>query len=259
METEINTEAIWHRCSRVWIDEDTIHWQVSESDSYDLLRAYVKWRPHREFIAAATDDKLLVFIRRWGPFFRDEKTGSCPMQFNRDARDYLTATVGLINAFGDSSQLRRRLLDLIRLWEFYLNGLTIFLECSLRWRTICSDPEGWCESAPLIDVEALCEQFVNQLYFSCVPRLLVVKRNGRPVVRASIRIDTLWDAIWWMVWQDIFREQPFSFCRECGSFIGRKGRRAWKFCDGVCAKRHADRDSWRRRKGKNLRYRKGTA
>jgi hypothetical protein len=257
MTTESNTEVIWHRCSKVWIENDTIHWQLDESGPYDLIRAYRQGRPHRDLITATTDDRLRAFVRRWGPLMSEANIGAHPVQCDRDVRDILTAVVRLIGAIGDRTLLRSRLLDLIRLRELRLNQIQTFLDCTPRWHEVCSNPEQWCESASSTEVESLCEQFVNELYLGGTPRLIVVKRKRRPVVRASLRISTLFDAIWWMVYEDILREEPFSFCRECGELIQREGRREWKFCPGPCGKRHADRASWRRQHGKNLRYRKG--
>lgn len=259
MNTEETTEIKWRSCSHISIDGDTLQWELSDTKRYGILEAYSRGRPHREFMAAGSDDRLKLFVRKWGPLRHppQERTGRDSVQWYRDVRDDLTATVGLIGAIGDRSKLRPALLNVIRLREFSLNSLNTLLQMTRRWNAVCSDPEKWCENAPVDEIEALCEQFVNEFPLAWGPRFVVVKRNRRNVVRSSLFINNLLEALPWMVWQDIFREEPFSFCQDCGNFILREGGREWKFCDSVCAKRNADRKSWRRRHGKNLRYRGG--
>jgi hypothetical protein len=258
MATGQTTEIEWSGCSHVSIDGDTIRWELSEAKRYGILQEYGRGRPHRELMAADSAAKLKLFVRKWGPLrFRQERAGRDSVQWYCDVRDHLTATVRLIDAIGDRTKQRPALLSLVRLVEFSLNPLKTFLQMTPRWSAVCCDPERWCESAPLDEIEALCEQFVNEYPFACGPRFAVVRRNRRNVVRSSLFINSLMEALFWMVWQDTFREEPFSFCKDCGKFILREGGREWKYCDPACAKRNADRKSWRRKHGKNLRYREG--
>lgn len=259
METEKNTEVGWHRCSRVSIDGDALTWELSEKRRYNILEAYGEAHPHRELMAASSNDALRVFVRKWGPLRASlgEHTGTDSVQWYCNVRDLLTATVRLMDAIEEPANLRPALLELIRLREFELNPLGLFLQSNRLGEPILDDPEEWCRSTPIGELERLCVQFVNDFPLAWIPRFVVQKHGRVHVVRTGPFINSLFEGLWWMVWQDRFRDAPFSFCGNCGKFILREGQREWKFCDQACAKQKADRESWRRNHGKNIRYRKG--
>lgn len=86
-------------------------------------------------------------------------------------------------------------------------------------------------------------EFVHDYSFTFVPRF-VVRRKGRGhELRTSFFINSLLEALYWMVWQDVYLKNRFDFCIECGKLIWSDSRRERKFCPlpAKCARRHTDR------------------
>src|SRR5258708_7813189 len=95
MNTEENTEFHWYSGRDVLVTDDVLTWKVGRVE-HDIHKAY-KAAPHREFIAADTDDALRMFVKRWGPLRRSDE-GRDSIVWYRHKRDFLTATVRLIGA-----------------------------------------------------------------------------------------------------------------------------------------------------------------
>jgi hypothetical protein len=244
-----NTELIWRVCRRVSIDGDILRWELGQK-CYGLLQAYED-APHRDLMTADSDDKLRVFVRKWGPL-RRLSDGQDSLTWYRQKRDVLIETMRLIDAVESGNEIRNVVRRLIEVSD-EIDPIHIYLrifppQCQRR-----EDMTKWCDSVTGRELDNSVVAFLNN-FSVAMPRYVVDKSRRRTVVRTSIFVNGLLEAIWWMVWQDRFRQEPFYFCQECGRFFQPEDRHRTKFHDGTCAKRRADRDSWRRRKGKGLRY-----
>ncbi|HTV81626.1 MAG TPA: hypothetical protein VME18_03160 [Acidobacteriaceae bacterium] len=253
MNTEITTEVLWRRFKNVSVCGEEIFW-AQVGSQYSLFEAY-EHLAHREFMSAGDDGALRAFARRWGPL-RNAEAGQDSLAWYRRARERLLATANLMVLLEQGKSLRLALERLAICSEEH-DPLTQHLKLRRDGIRRPTDVSAWCLGASSTDVDKLCVSFLSDFPFVCVPRFVVERRRGRYQIRASLFINNLHEALWWMVWQDRFLQHPFSFCQNCGQFIHRTGHRTWKYCgEGRCAKRKADRDYWRRRHGKNLRYRK---
>ena len=63
------------------------------------------------------------------------------------------------------------------------------------------------------------------------------------VVHASLFINNLIEALFWMIWQDVSQKKPFKFCAECQRLIKQKTAHERKFCPGRCGGRKTDREA----------------
>jgi hypothetical protein len=78
-------------------------------------------------------------------------------------------------------------------------------------------------------------------------------RGREPEVVARWRMDTLDDALRWMVWRDVECKQPISSCPECGKMFRPDSKRWMKYCSYACAHRVAARLSARKQRAKSKR------
>jgi hypothetical protein len=245
------TEVTWERCSNVSISGDILRWNPG-GKTYGLLDSY-KDAPHRELMAADTDDQLRVFVRKWGPL-RHSSTGQDSVAWYRLERDLLLANVRFKQAAAACSRLREAFLRLIEL----SNGQDTISHL-LSWNPpYCQNQKEmtiWCNLASELELENAAIAFFDLFPITAMPRYFAKRVGRRLDIRPSLFINNLIEAIRWMVWQDEFLKQPFYFCKRCRKFFEPEDPRRTTFCDDVCAKRYTDRASWRRRKGKNLRYR----
>ena len=249
---DIDTSPLrWRRCKRVTLERDTLTWELS-GESYDVLDEYHR-EPHRDLIAAVDDNALRVFVRKWGPLRSSTrmKTGTDHIVWYREFRDYLAAIVRLLDAIEEPSALRAALLGLIRLGDFPLNQLNTILAFRPRGKH-SEDLEMWCESAPFCEIEQLSVYLLNEYSLGCGdPRFIVVRLGRGYAVRATLFIEALFQALLWMVWQDVFERKPFRFCLECQRLIRSNNRHARKFCDDrPCGRRKHDREGKRKVRAK---------
>ena len=248
MSTGENTELTWRNCSHVSIDGDTLRWEPGRS-THSLLKAYAKGL-HRELMAADTDKALKVFVRKWGPLrLREDNEDS--LSWYRQKRDVLTATVNLYLAVENGVDLQPALAGLIRVSNYYdqLRGFRLGKPDVKRVIRLIK----WHGKAPEKDVEEVCVEFLRNFPFTWGGSLIPDERGVGYPVRASLFINSLSQALWWMFWQDIFLRTPFAFCQNCGRFIqGRRNQRP-KYCHARCAKKKADRDYWHRKQSKKTR------
>ena len=118
----------------------------------------------------------------------------------------------------------------------------------------------WLEGATPKQIDLAILAVVPDLsVLSLAPLRFFIDRDGRrDVVRAELGLDSLSEALQWMVWQDYFQKRPYRFCEECGSVFGMRNRHERKFCPGSCAHNNAARESYRRKHPKRERRENGT-
>lgn len=260
VQNHVNSDGpFWYRCKRVDFHDETATWELSQTGRYSLLEAYQK-APHRQLATATDDEQLRAFVKAWGPlrWSLDAWSGSDPIANFRSERDRLAAIVKVLASVAQPERQRDVLLDLVRLsardsvFEFILKGLrTIFPilgECPPGF-----DPniQPWIEGATQNDIQKATEYLVCDLpLMNLGPSFTVVKENGQSVVRASLGINTLGQALEWMVWQDVFQERRFQFCERCRRLFIPDSRHAMKFCNERCAHSEAARKYAQRKRDK---------
>ena len=251
----------WYRCSRVEFVGDAVKWELNPQSRYSFFDAYVK-KPHLQFIEAKDDDALRNFVRAWGPLYFsipwESKWGnSHPIGNYRNERDKLIAYVQLLASVEERQKQRYALTQWVEVVHkdgndnvalsgvrqaLHIPGdLLLGFDQSFR---------AWLERATSQQIESAILAVVPQLsVLSVAPLRFFVDRVGRRnVVRAELGLDSLSEALHWMVWQDYFQKRPYRFCEECGSVFGIRGGYKRKYCPGPCAHRKAARESYRRKR-----------
>jgi hypothetical protein len=263
----INSDGpFWYRCKRVDFLAETATWELSQTGRYALLEAYQKG-PHRQLATAADDEQLRTFVRAWGPLRArlGAWSGSDPIDSYRNERDRLAAIVKLLASVAQPEHQREALLELVRLserdlaFESVLEGLRLIFPIPGEY-PLGFDPniQSWIEEATQKDIQKATEHLVcNFPLRNSGGTFTVAKEGRRSVVRASLGIASLGEALEWMVWQDIFRDNPFQFCVECGKLIPSTSRHVRRFCPDGCAHRRTARE-WQQRKRDNERKSNGT-
>jgi hypothetical protein len=200
----------------------------------------------------------------------DAWNGSDPIADYRYERDRLALIAKLLASVSQPERQREALLDLARFggrdadswmpdFEMPLKLLRLHFpipgECPSGF-----DPhiQPWIEGATQNEIEEATEILVPILPLrSGLPRFMVVKEGRRSVVRASLGISSLGQALEWMVWQDVFQNHPFQICVECRKLFQPDTKHEKKFCSPECAHRQASRN-WQKRKRDNKRKSNGT-
>jgi len=264
VQKHINSEGpFWYRCKRVDFHAETATWELSQTGRYALLEAYKK-APHSQLATTTDDEQLRAFVRAWGPLRArlNAWSGSDPIENYRNERDRLTAMVKLLASVAQPERKRDVLLELVGLserdsvFELILKGLRIQFpipgKCPLGF-----DPniQPWLERASKNDIQNATEYVVSNLPLrSPLHSFTVVKEGRRSVVRASLGIATLGEALEWMVWQDVFQKRRFQFCERCRKLFIPDSKHAKKFCDERCAHLEAARTYAQRKREKEAKH-----
>lgn len=250
-----------YRCSRVEFVGDTVKWELNPQSRYSFFEAYVK-KPHLQFIEAKDDDALRDFVRAWGPLYfsvpwESEWGNSHPIENYHNERDKLIASVQLLASVEKRQRQRYALTQWLET-QRRLASDDVSLYSIRQTLQLPGDPisgfdygfRNWLEGATSKQIEAVILALVPQLsVLSIAPLRFFVERVGRRnVVRAELGLDSLSEALHWMVWQDFFQKRPYRFCEECGAVFGMRGGYKRKYCVGSCAHRKAARESYQRKR-----------
>jgi hypothetical protein len=268
----INTSesAGWYRCKRVEFAGETATWELSQTSRYSFLEAY-QMTPHRQLIQADNDPALRAFVKSWGPLRPklDVWSGNDPIEMYRRKRDSLTANVRLLASVEEPQMQRSALVGLSEIsrldsnFETSLDIPLAFLRTEFPIPGSASpgfDPNirQWLETAQQEQIEAATVFLVSAVPLSLpVPRFSVERQRRGNILKASLGIDSLADALSWMVWQDVFQSHPFQFCAECRQLFQPDTRHEKKFCSQQCAHRKTARE-WQQRKRNKERRTNGT-
>ena len=240
-----------------------VTWEMDPLKQYDVLQAY-RLKPHIQFSRAGDDAALVDFIRTWGPLWSEYPdvtglwVGTEPIEAYRAERDHMNATLRLFQSLKNATEQRSALLNVADiLWSKAWHGMAmpphiavdphitstaVFLKAYLRREGFTGDPREWCHQATAAQIGEACAALIHGLRVNGQPTLTVAKAKGRRTVQASLQVRVLVDALWWMVWQDVFQQRPFPFCEECGTLILSGSARARKYCSVECARRKTGRE-----------------
>jgi hypothetical protein len=146
---------------------------------------------------------------------------------------------------GNDLVLQTPLLELRRVFPTIPGGMQFGFDENLR---------QWVEGANAAEIETACMSLVPFFpHTGFFLKLGVEQSNAGHIVSASFNINSLEEALHWMVWQDVFQNHPFLFCEECRALFQPDSQHEKKYCSTGCARRKASRDYERRkRKGKNI-------
>lgn len=274
VQKHINTAAggYWYRCSRVEFIGDKVKWELSQTSRYSFYEAYER-TPHRQLIEARDDAALQNFVKAWGPLYfsypwESEWGDSQPIEIYRNERDQLQATAQLIASVEEREMQRPALMQFLEtLHKTSLDEIALF-----SVRQILQIPgdmqsgfdqsfRDWLEGATSNQIETATFAVVNSgiLLWAPLtsPRFLVERVGRRNVLRAELGLTSLFDALNWMIWQDVVQKHPWQFCAECRKVFQPDTRHEKKFCSDECAHRKTARE-WQQRKRKDERKRNGT-
>jgi hypothetical protein len=245
-------DRFWYRCKRVDFHADTATWELSQAGRYGFQEAYER-APHCQLVAAGNDEQLRVFVKAWGPprAGLDAWSGSDPIASYRYERDRLVLKVKLLAAVAQPERQRSVLLELAG-----FSGRDIGFEILLKGlRTVFSSPgevpfgadphiQTWLEGATQNDMQMATEYLVCNLpLIRSGPNFTVVREGRRRGVHASLGLDSLGEALEWMVWQDAVYGRLFQFCERfrCQKLFRPDSRHAMKYCNERCAHLEAAR------------------
>lgn len=247
----------WYRCKSVTFSGETATWELSRTGHYVFLDAY-KMTPHRQLIRATDDNSLRVFIKAWGPLRSSLRmwSGNDPIDAYRKERDRLSVGARLLASVEEPELRRPALHGLVssisadKMFPAFLGGLR------KRYRTANVFGDGreenleeWVESLTHRQLEDVTAELAPYFAVSGIsPRYSVERTAAGNVLKASLAIHDLSEAMTWMFWQDVFQHHPMQFCVECRRLIEFKTHHAKRFCSSECAHRKTARESARRKR-----------
>ena len=251
------TEGLnWYRCKRVEFTGETASWELSRTGRYEFMDAY-EMTPHRQLIRATDDNSLRAFVKAWGPLrsVLSSWSGSDPIVEYRRRRDRLVVATLLLASVEEPELQRSALVGFVKslsadeMFPYILGGLR------KRYR-VASDignaekenHEEWVESLNQTQLKEVTAELAPYFAVSAIsPTYYVERRRAGSVLKASLKLHNLSEAMVWMIWQDVFQNHPIQFCVECRQLIEFKGHHAKRFCSFECAHRKTARE-WQRRK-----------
>lgn len=241
-----------------------VEWELSRTGEYDLMESYQR-SPHLQLAKASDDEALRAFVKAWGPIKAiglHSTSGTDSLDDYRKERDVLATAIRLVASIRLPKLRQSALMDAISSFgrRDYTDTPLIGLRrhMGIPWKEKTGfDPKlhEWANHATEGEVSAACAYLV-----SCLPlndytlKLKVEHGKHGDIVRARLDLNSLVDALHWMVWQDVFRERPFLLCAECGALFQPDSQHDRKFCSMQCARRKTSREYERRRRAKEKKH-----
>jgi hypothetical protein len=242
----------WYRCKFAHFSQGEVSWQLNRAGWYSFTEAYEKI-PHRRLMLATNDRLLQSFIKAWGPLCRTLSgwSGTDGVDNFRNRRDNLRSVAKLLSSVENPRQQRAALSCLP---DLPFGQCAIDLIATLRDADIAPNVttkeefQLWLKAATQdqADAAAVClsSQFRSP---DTVFGFAVDKHANNFRLFPVISFQSLSDALYWMLWEDIFRGKYFWFCEECDKLVSPKSGHARKFCSPECAHRKTARE-WQQRK-----------
>ncbi len=253
---------MWPRCGQVEAGDGRIFYRLAEGRAYDLVGAYAK-EPHIKFMNCDKDVDFERFVSAWGPLLLFPETlerGWAVVQLRdyRARRDLLRAVTRIMSACKGLQDKRESLVEFFTaIVNMVAPGLTrevmkeaVSLDLiseplfSLQQK---GDPLKWVESASAADIRKVLASCVEDWFRSPSRWGFRVQPQGKVFeIRPSFELNSLWDAMRWMLFFDEWNHRPPVLCAECPTIFRPTTAHERKFCSPECAHRAANRD-WRRK------------
>jgi hypothetical protein len=232
--------------------------------------------PHVKFLNSKSDDGLLTFIDTWGPLSIPD--GSPEGESILSVRSYrlfqrkLEVLVGLLHSFRKGRGEKLVLLEFLLAEDEMARALntpssaifllvmelrqsihSAFRQLAAKLTASKGDEvsmlRDWITLAPTAEVRLVIAVLIDVLPLVSV-RMRANPRSRR--VSMAWDMDTLEDALLWMVCQDALDERLPQTCPECKTTFRPAFHHRKKFCSTICAQRCAARE-WARRSRKHQR------
>jgi hypothetical protein len=261
MQHRINTTMpnTWLRPVTAIIQDGNLLCDFEPGKHYELQSSYDR-SPHAQFLNATSDERMRAFVKAWGPLYlRTDQAGATlltfPLAEYHAIRKRFAALRGLVDAIDAPRLERERLREFFEAVEEYdsqLSAPLVGVEADeLQWFRQRFEVRGsmtdWVLEASPDEVRSAVQWIVPMNLAAPRASVSVVRKAGRRVLQAHWALDTLRDALHWMLWYDVFRRDPLICCQECRTFFKGGSKHDRKFCDnGLCARRVAAR-KWRKK------------
>ena len=226
-------EPSWYRCKQVEFIGETAVWELSQTGKYGFLTAY-RQAPHRQLVLATDDTALRAFVKAWGPLRTslDAWDGSDPIAFYRSQRDLFLAWVLLLAALRKNEGPHDAVINLLRQdSEPFAIPILRYLGLPVG-ANYEFDESVWDRLASTSESEIIwiCDLLVGGFPISSLAHSLSFEKKPKGLqLAARLKFVGLMDALYWMIWQDVFLQNPFQFCVECGKLILSTTAHARKF------------------------------
>lgn len=220
--------------------------------------------PHRQLIQARDDESLRTYVQAWGPLRPelDNWCGADPILDYRKVRNRITALARLLASAGDPEEQRSALLESMKFtpdgneggkwsagWTQAYKGAQIDRGTRLS---------VWLEKATPKQLEIFTTTYISHVAAPfAATRFTAVRKGSGYVLRDLLGFKSVVHALYWMVWQDVYRERQFQFCSECRRLYQPDTRHERKYCSEICAHRRTARE-WQQRKREKERKTDGT-
>jgi hypothetical protein len=265
---------VWPRCGEVDIDQDHIGYKLAEGRAYDLVKAYAE-EPHVEFANCRNDADFRKFLLRFGPLHVNEVNlkhgfGVVRLRDYQAASRFLRALIQIMDACKKPQDPRAPLVEFLSsllnnvapgpLREAFKQCISLEEISPLAGSIKTGDPAEWAQHASVTDVRKALASCVEDWFSSPSRWGFRVQPKGKVFeIKPSFELNSLWDAMRWMLFFDEWNRRPPVLCQECPTIFRPQTAHKKKFCSPECAHRAANRD-WRRkdlRKQKANRKQKG--
>jgi hypothetical protein len=233
----------------------------SSGKLYSLLDAYSS-APHVAFMNAASEKKMAAFLREWGPLYipveqRERDVVRLPVAVHMAYRDWLAALVEMTRLLRGGEKLVGAVRQFLRL--AVEGGDGTMLRTLLRF---VGDAFEWVDGLNPEQLSNVAATLLETYLTAPQGTVEVIERGGKRSLQAGFRFLDLRAALLWMIWQDVYRDDPLYCCHGCGVFFKGKSKHARKYCEGNgCAERVTSRN-WMQKdrdKKKQLAQAKGAA
>lgn len=277
MQHHNHVTTVWHRCSAVRLQGESLVYTVNWQGSYDLADN----RPQLpiRFLNLKTDQELVGFVRTWGPLWQELPTrkGETEITVIRSAywafQRRLKAGLALARntRFDDARGLKTAILEYVAAddeWHAQSPagkpgeaGMEAFWLGLLHTGTDARHPKEWIPDAPLPVLRKAAADCLNGGFRFTLD---ATWKAGRLHCSWRHVISNLGEAIELGLWNHFMGVRPVTICDECQTVFLPDSAHPRKFCSYRCAHRVAVR-MWRtniaegrpkRRRGKHAKAKK---
>jgi len=257
-------EYRWYRGKEASISKEEIICLLDQQRPYDLAQAYEKG-PHVDLMNLSCDQDWVAFVNRWGPLWmsgieRSQGRSRTRLEWCWAFQRCLKSYARLLECFGRPGLEGHRLRDFLNASEDEnrVRGrkppatATVHFFVALQLDPAAQhnfDEEFklWLRHASQPDVRRVIADVIKFVSFAATGCLVAEWQGVRPRIAARLTLDSLDEALEWMVWNGYWMKKPQMFCQECQRAFRPESAHPRKYCSYDCAHRATDR-AWHKRK-----------